>query len=190
MPKQCVFCIATSLSQAGQIVDHLKTANFSNTDVSALFADENTNRDFAHARSMKTPEGAATSAGAGGIVGGALGWIAGVGALAIPGAGPFIAAGPIMTALSGAAIGATAGVVAGGLIGLGITELQATRYEGKIKEGDILISVHTANSEETFRARDIFTRDGAQDICRTGEVSTPKPPSTERGPRPFQISTA
>jgi hypothetical protein len=174
MSKKSVFCIATSRNQANQIVERLKFANFSNNDISALFADKETNRDFAHEKNTKAPEGAVTGASTGGVVGGALGWIAGIGALAIPGVGPFIAAGPIIAALSGAAIGAAVGGVAGGLIGLGIPELEAKRYEGKIKDGNILISVHTDNSDEITRAKDIFTKAGAQDICTTGEASTPK----------------
>jgi len=174
MSKKSVFCIATSRNQADQIVDQLKNASFSNNDISALFADKETNRDFAHEKNTKAPEGAVTGAVAGGVALGALGWIAGIGALAIPGVGPFIAAGPIIAALSGAAIGATVGGVAGGLIGLGIPELEAKRYEGKIKEGNILISVHAENSAEITRAKDIFTKAGAQDICTTGEASTPK----------------
>ena len=128
MSKKSVFGIATSRNQAEQIVDQLKNANFSNNDISVLFPDKGTSRDFAHEKNTKAPEGAATGAGAGGMLGGALGWIAGIGALAIPGVGPFIAAGPIMAALSGAAIGAAAGGIAGGLIGLGIPELEAKRY--------------------------------------------------------------
>jgi hypothetical protein len=174
MSKKSIFCIATSRTQADQIVNQLKNANFSNNDISALFANKDTNRDFAHEKHTKAPEGAVTGAGTGGVVGGALGWIAGIGALAIPGVGPFIAAGPIIAALSGAAIGATVGGIAGGLIGLGIPELEAKRYEGKIKEGNILISVHTENSAEISRAKDIFTKAGAKDICTTGEASTPK----------------
>jgi hypothetical protein len=174
MSKKSVFCIATSRTQADQIVERLKFANFSNNDISALFADKETNRDFAHEKNTKAPEGAVTGASTGGVVGGALGWIAGIGALAIPGVGPFIAAGPIIAALSGAAIGAAVGGVAGGLIGLGIPELEAKRYEGKIKQGNILISVHTENSDEITRAKDIFTKAGAQDICTTGEAAAPK----------------
>lgn len=173
MSKKSVFCIATSRDQADQIVDHLKNANFSNNDISALFSDKDTSHDFAHEMNTKAPEGAVTGAGAGAAIGGALGWIAGIGALAIPGFGPFIAAGPIMAALSGTAIGATVGGIAGGLVGLGIPEIEARRYEGKLKEGNILISVHTENSEEITRAKDIFTKVGAQDICTTGESSTP-----------------
>ena len=175
MSKKSVFCIATSRDQADRIVDHLKNANFSNNDISALFPDKGTTRDFAHEKSTKAPEGAITGAGTGGVVGGALGWIAGIGALAIPGVGPFIAAGPIIAALSGAAIGAPVGGIAGGLIGLGIPELEAKRYEGKIKEGNILNSVHTENSDEISKAKDIFTKAGAQDICTTGEATPPKP---------------
>ena len=175
MSKKSVFCIATSRDQADRIVDQLKAANFSNNDISALFADKGTSHDFAHEKNTKAPEGAVTGAGTGGVIGGALGWIAGIGALAIPGVGPFIAAGPIIAALSGAAVGAAVGGIAGGLIGLGIPELEAKRYEGKLKDGNILISVHTENSEQINRAKDIFTRAGARDICTTGESSTPTP---------------
>jgi hypothetical protein len=189
MSKKSVFCIATSPNQADQIVDRLKVANFSNNDISALFADKGTTRDFAHEKHTKAPEGAATGAGTGGVVGGALGWIAGIGALAIPGVGPFIAAGPIMAALSGAAIGAAVGGIAGGLIGLGIPEMEAKRYEGKIKAGNILISVHTENSGDITRAKDIFAKAGAQDICTTGEASTPKADRAERPPEPAYSST-
>jgi hypothetical protein len=139
-----------------------------------LFPDKGTTRDFAHEKNTKAPEGAVTGAGTGGVIGGALGWIAGIGALAIPGVGPFIAAGPIMAALSGAAVGAAVGGIAGGLIGLGIPELEAKRYEGKVKAGNLLISVHTEDANEITRAKNIFTQAGAQDICATGEASTPK----------------
>ena len=174
MSKKSVFCLSTSREQADRIVNELKAANFSNNDISALFADKATSHDFAHEKNTKAPEGAVTGAGTGGVIGGALGWIAGIGALAIPGVGPFIAAGPIMAALSGAAIGAAVGGIAGGLIGLGIPELEAKRYEGKIKAGNILISVHVDSSEEIARAKEIFTKAGAQDICVAGEASALK----------------
>ena len=185
MSKKSVFCIATSRDQAERIVDQLKIANFSNNDISVLFADKGTSHDFAHEKNTKAPEGAVAGAGMGGVVGGALGWIAGIGALAIPGVGPFIAAGPIIAVLSGAAIGAAVGGIAGGLIGLGIPEIEAKRYEGKVKAGNILISVHTEDAGEIARAKDIFTQAGAQDICSTGEASVPKEnKATERGTRP------
>jgi len=174
MSKKSVFCIATSREQADRIVNELKNEKFSNNDISALFADKATSHDFAHEKHTKAPEGAATGAGAGGVIGGALGWIAGIGALAIPGVGPFIAAGPIMAALSGAAIGAAAGGIAGGLIGLGIPEMEAKRYEGKVKAGNILISVHTDNSEQIAQAKDVFNAAGAQDICSTSEATAGK----------------
>jgi len=173
-PEKSVFCITTSREQADHVVERLKTANFSNNDISVLFPDKGTTRDFAHEKNTKAPEGAVVGAGTGGVIGGALGWIAGIGALAIPGVGPFIAAGPIIAALSGAAVGAAVGGIAGGLIGLGIPEIEAKRYEGKVKAGNILISVHTEDSQEIARAKDIFTQTGAQDICSTGEASTPK----------------
>ncbi len=174
MSKKSVFCIATTRDQADTIVNHLKRANFSKNDISVLFPDKGTTRDFAHEKNTKAPEGAIAGAGTGGVIGGALGWIAGIGALAIPGVGPFIAAGPILAALSGAAVGATVGGITGGLIGLGIPEIEAKRYEGKVKAGNLLISVHTENSEEITRAKGIFTDSGAQDICATGEASTSK----------------
>ena len=124
MSQKSVFCIATTRGHADRIVDQLKAASFSNNDISVLFPDRGTTRDFAHEKNTKAPEGAVT----GGVIGGALGWIAGIGALAIPGVGPFIAAGPVMVALSGAAVGAAVGGIAGGLVGMGIPELEAKRF--------------------------------------------------------------
>lgn len=174
MSHTSVFCIATSRTQADLIVDRLKSASFSNSDISVLFPDKGDSRDFAHEKNTKAPEGAATGAGTGGVLGGTLGWIAGIGALAIPGVGPFIAAGPIMAALSGAAIGAAVGGIAGGLIGMGIPELEAKAYEGKVKQGNLLISVHTDNKEQVTKAKQIFEDCGAEDICSTAESSVPK----------------
>ena len=173
MSQKSVFCLATSRTQADEIVDQLKAANFSSNDISALFADQHTSHDFAHEKHTKAPEGAVAGAGTGGVIGGALGWIAGIGVLAIPGFGPFIAAGPVMAVLSGAAIGAAVGGIAGGLIGMGIPELEARRYEGKLQDGNILISVHTENAEEITQAEVIFARADAQDICTTGETAGP-----------------
>jgi len=184
MSKKSVFCIASTRNQADQIVDQLKSASFSNNDISVLFPDKGTTKDFAHEKNTKAPEGAVAGAGTGGAVGGALGWLVGIGALAIPGVGPFIAAGPILAALSGAAIGAAAGGIAGGLIGLGIPELEAKRYEGKVKEGNILLSVHTEDSEEIKRAKEIFAQTGAHDICTTGEASAPDAAKATTDARP------
>ncbi len=130
-------------------------------------------RDFAHEQNTKAPEGAATGAGTGGVLGGVFGWLVGIGSLAIPGVGPFIAAGPIMAALAGAGVGAAVGGLSGALIGLGIPEYEAKQYEGKIKEGNILISVHSENSDEVKRAKEIFEHAGAHDISSTGEESVP-----------------
>jgi hypothetical protein len=178
-----VFCITTTETQAANIVSRLQSAGFSNNDISVLFPDKGTSRDFAHEKNTKAPEGAATGATAGGVVGGALGVLAGIGLLAIPGLGPFIAAGPIMAGLSGIAAGATVGGIAGALIGLGIPELEAKRYEGKIKGGNILISAHAENSDQVKRAKEVFEAAGATDISTGGEANVPKVetrPSTER----------
>jgi len=170
MSKKSVICIATSRVQAEVIVDKLKNAGFSNNDISALFPDKTGTRDFAHEKGTKAPEGAATGAGSGAVLGGALGWLAGIGAIAIPGVGPFIAAGPIVAALSGAAVGGAVGGVAGGLIGLGIPEYEAKRYEGKVRQGNILLSVHTDDSHEVKCAKEIFEETNAQDISTVGEA--------------------
>lgn len=174
MSHQSVVCLATSRAQAELIVDDLRLEGFTSNDISALFADHGTSRDFAHEKHTKAPEGAAAGASTGGAVGGALGWLAGIGMLAIPGVGPFVAAGPVLAALSGAAIGATVGGIAGSLIGLGIPEIEARRYEGKLREGNILIAVHTEDSNDIARAKKIFERAEASDICTTSEKSTPR----------------
>ena len=173
MSDKSVFCIATSRDQADQIVDRLKSSGFFTNDISAMFADTHTSRDFAHEKHTKAPEGALAGAGTGGALGGALGWMLGMGSLGVLGMGPFVAAGPIMAALSGAAIGATVGSIAGGLIGLGIPEIEAKRYEGKLKSGNILLSVHTENADQVALAKDIFAALGAQDVCTTREAPPP-----------------
>jgi hypothetical protein len=167
-----VFCISSSVTQATSIVNQLKAAGFSENDISALLPDKSGTRDFAHEQHTKAPEGAITGASTGGVLGAVAGLLAGIGALAIPGVGPFIAAGPIMAALSGGALGAAVGGITGALIGMGIPELEAKRYEGKVKDGNILISAHAENSDEVRRAKEIFERAGATDIT-TGSESTP-----------------
>ena len=169
MAKKSVFCLARDEAQAARIVEDLKSAGFSNNDISALLPDKGSTREFAHEKGTKAPEGAVTGAGTGGVLGGVLGWLVGIGALAIPGLGPFIAAGPIMAALSGAAVGATAGGVVGALVGMGIPEYEAKRYEARLREGRILLSVHAENSDQIRRAKEIFERAGAEDIASAGE---------------------
>ena len=167
-----IFCIAANELQANRIIDDLRVAGFSGNDISVLFPDKSSTKNFAHEKNTKAPEGAVGGARAGVVVGATLGWLAGIGSLAIPGLGPFIAAGPIMAALSGAGVGGVVGGVAGGLIGLGVPEIEAKRYEGRVKNGNLLISVHSDNSEETKRAKEIFEQAGAEDICTAGESST------------------
>ena len=178
--SKAVFCIAASEAQATQIIDELKAAGFAADNISVLFPDKDSTRNFAHEKNTKAPEGAAAGAGTGAAVGGTLGWLAGIGLLAIPGVGPFIAAGPIMAALGGAAIGGTVGGLTGALVGLGIPELEAKRYEGRIKDGNLLISAHSEDSEETSRAKEIFERAGADDIASAGESEVPKEQRLDR----------
>jgi hypothetical protein len=178
MADKAVFGVAKTESQAVMIADNLRAAGFSANDISVLFPDKKGTKDFAHEQHTKAPEGATAGAGGGAILGGAFGWIVGIGALAIPGLGPFIAAGPIMAALAGAAGGAAIGGITGALVGMGIPEYEAKRYEGKIKDGNILMSVHTDDSKERARAKEIFDKGGAEDISYTGEASVPKDQKT------------
>ena len=168
--KRSALCLVDTEAQADAVAAKLKSAGFSDNDISVLFPDKGSTRDFAHKKETKMPEGATVGASTGGVVGGTIGLLAGIGALAIPGLGPFIAAGPIMAALSGGAIGAGVGGLTGALVGLGIPEYEAKRYEGKVKEGGILISVHSESADETNRAKDIFKQEGAHDISSTGET--------------------
>ena len=184
MSKTSVIAIATSSNQAELIVDQLRAAGFSGNDISVLFPDKRSGKDFAHEKHTKAPEGATVGGTAGGVVGGALGWLAGIGLLAIPGVGPLIAAGPIMAALSGAAVGGLVGGIAGALVGLGVPEFEAKRYEGRIRAGNILISVHTEKHEEVSRVKEIFKNGGATDISATGESSVPSAKSQNRQDRP------
>jgi len=167
-----VFGIYSSYATVEGGVDALRAAGFSNADISVLFPESAGSRDFAHEKNTKAPEGATTGAGTGIVLGGAMGWLLGIGALAIPGLGPFIAAGPIMAALAGAGVGGTVGGVAGALIGMGIPEYEAKRYEGRVKDGGILLSVHSDNSDWTKRAKEILKHTGAQDISSTGEAGS------------------
>ena len=172
--SKAVFCLARDREHASSIVDQLKNAGFPNTDISVLMSDKRDSREFAHEKETKAPEGAVTGAVTGGAVGGVLGWLLGIGALSIPGLGPFIAAGPIMAALSGTAVGAAAGGITGALIGMGIPEYEAKRYEQNVKEGKVLVSVHADDSEEVHRAKEIFERAGAEDISTAEEEGSAK----------------
>src|SRR6201990_858673 len=156
MSKTSIFGIVKTHAQAEQIVEGLQRAGFPASEISVLLPDNEGKHDIGHVKATKAPEGATTGAATGAGTGGVLGLLAGIGALAIPGVGPFIAAGPIMAALSGAAVGGTTGGIVGGLIGLGIPEIEAKRYEEKLKSGNYLIAVHTHDSDEEKRAKEIF----------------------------------
>ena len=170
MANKAVFGLYSRRQQVENAVDELKAQSFRNTDVSVLFSENVGTKDFAHEKGTKAPEGVATGATSGAVVGGALGWLAGIGAIVIPGIGPLIAAGPIIGALTGLGVGGTVGGIAGGLIGLGIPEYEAKRYEGRIKEGNILLSVHADDSEWTNKAERILKDTGADNISSTSEA--------------------
>jgi len=181
--NMAVFGIYRDRQHAEQAVDALPAAGFRNSDVSVLLPDNVGTKDFAHEKNTKLPEGAATGGASGAALGGALGWLAGIGALAIPGVGPFIAAGPIMGALAGAGVGGAVGGLVGALVGMGIPEYEAKRYEGRVREGGILLSVHADNSDWVKRAKEILKQTGAEDISSTGEASADYAKSDKPMPR-------
>jgi len=172
--KKAVIGIVDSREKAERTVEQLRSSGFGVEDISVLFPDKRGTQDFAHEQHTKAPEGALAGVGTGGVLGGTLGLLAGIGALAIPGLGPLIAAGPIMAALSGVAAGAAVGGLTGALIGMGIPEIEAKLYEGKLRSGNILIAVHTESAEARKTADDIFRRMGARDVSTTSEASVPR----------------
>jgi hypothetical protein len=165
-----VFGIYKSGLQAEHAVNQLVAAKFSGNDISVLLPDSPSTRQFAHEKNTKAPEGATTGVASGGVVGGAIGLLAGIGALAIPGVGPLIAAGPIMAALAGVGVGGAVGGLIGALVGMGIPEFEAKRYEGRVKDGGVLLSVHCDTSEDIKRAEAVLKASGAEDISSTGET--------------------
>jgi hypothetical protein len=173
--KTAVFGIYHDRTQAELSVDRLLEAGFSNDDISVLLPDNQGSKDFAHEKNTKAPEGTTAGVATGGAIGGTLGLLAGIGALAIPGVGPFIAAGPIMAALAGLGVGGAVGGLIGALVGMGIPEYEAKRYEGRIKEGGVLLSVHCDTSEEITRSKDLLKHTGAQDISSSGEAGADYP---------------
>ncbi len=175
--NKSVFGIYKSRAQAEMAVDSLLAAGFSNNDISVLLPDLKGTRDFAHEKATKAPEGTTTGVAAGGVIGGTLGLLAGIGMLAIPGIGPFIAAGPIMGSLAGLGVGGAVGGLIGALVGMGIPEYEAKRYEGRVKEGGVLLSVHCDTSDEITRAEGLLKGTGAEDISSAGETSVEVPAS-------------
>jgi hypothetical protein len=176
LKKTAVFGIYHTRDQAERGVDDLLKANFSHDDVSVLLPDnERGTKDFAHEKHTKAPEGATAGVATGGAVGGTLGLLAGIGALAIPGVGPLIAAGPIMAALAGLGAGGAVGGIIGALVGMGIPEYEAKRYEGRIKEGGVLLSVHCDTSDQIALAKELLKQTGAKDISSTGEAGADPP---------------
>ena len=164
-----VFGVYRDRTHVEQGVDALLNSGFRSEDISVLLPENIGTKEFAHEKNTKAPEGTATGAGTGAVVGGTLGLLAGIGALAIPGLGPFIAAGPIMGALAGIGTGGVVGGIIGALIGMGIPEYEAKRYEGMIKQGKVLLSVHCDNSDWVKRAKDVLETSGAEDISSSGE---------------------
>jgi hypothetical protein len=169
-----VFGIYPSVEEAERAIDTLIAAGFGSSDISVLLPDTPSTKEFAHQKGTKAPEGATAGATTGGVIGGTLGVLAGIGALAIPGLGPFIAAGPIMAALAGLGVGGAVGGLVGALVGMGIPEYEAKRYEGRVKGGGTLLSVHCDTPEQISRAKDMLKGTGADDIASTSESSSPR----------------
>ena len=172
MANTSVFGILPTRSAIEEAAGQLRAQGFRATDISVLLPDNPGSKDLVHEKATKAPEGAATGAGSGAAIGATLGWLAAVGTIAVPGIGPLIAAGPIVAALAGAGAGGAVGGVTGALVGFGIPEYEAKRYEGRVKDGGILLSVHADNSEWTRKAKDILEDMGAKDVSSSGEASS------------------
>ena len=181
--KTAVFGIFKSAVQAEETVDRLRAAGFMNDDISVLLPDMASSKDFAHKKDTKAPEGTTAGAVAGGAIGGTLGLLAGIGSIAIPGVGPFIAAGPIMGALAGIGSGGVVGGLIGALVGMGIPEYEAKRFEGRLKDGGVLLSVHCNTSQQITLAKDVLTQSGAQDVSSAGEAGSETLTSRPMGAR-------
>src|SRR5215467_9564073 len=179
--RTAVFGIYPTTADAEQAVGALVVEGFSNSDISVLLPDKQGSRDFAHEKHTKAPEGTTTGATAGGVIGGALGLLAGIGAIAIPGLGPFIAAGPIMGALAGVGAGGAVGGLIGALTGMGVPEYEAKRYEGRVRNGGVLLSVHCDTSQQITRAKEVLKRTGADDVATSSEEAVGTGSDTRRG---------
>jgi hypothetical protein len=170
--KVAVFGIYSTRNAAENATDTLVEAGFPVSDISVLLPESlGGPKEMGTEKATKAPEGAAAGVTTGGIIGGTLGLLAGVGLLAIPGLGPFIAAGPIMAGLAGLGVGGAVGGITGALIGMGIPEFEAKRYEGRLQKGGILLSVHCDTSDQVKRAKEIVERTGGEDVSSTGESS-------------------
>jgi hypothetical protein len=166
------FGLYSDRTQVEKAIGALLAARFRNEDISVLFPDNTGTKDFAHEKNTKAPEGVTVGVGAGGAIGGTLGLLVGIGALAVPGLGLFIAAGPIMSALAGMGVGGAVGGLAGALVGMGIPEYEAKRYDGRVRAGGVLMSVHCDSSEWVGRAKEILKHTGAEDIASAGEAAS------------------
>jgi hypothetical protein len=168
--KTAVFGIYKSSAQAERAVDHISAAGFSRNDISVLLPDVQSTKEFAHVKNTKAPEGTTAGVATGGVLGGTLGLLVGIGALVIPGLGPFIAAGPIMASLAGLGVGGAVGGLIGALVGMGMPEYEAKRYEGRLKDGGVLLSVHCDTSDQISKAKDLLKQAGGEDIASSGEA--------------------
>jgi len=173
--KKAVMCLVESREEAERIVSQLRSIGFSPHDVSVLFPERQSTKEFAIEHNTKAPEAAVVGASTGTVIGGTIGLLAGIGALAIPGVGLFLAAGPLMAALGGVALGAGVGGIAGALVGMGIPEVQAKKYEAKVRAGHLLIAVHSEDPGNRARAEEIFQRSRADEISTLNEGALPRP---------------
>jgi hypothetical protein len=178
--NKAVFGIYASTAQAESAVNALIPAGFASEDVSVLMPDQQSTREFAHHKDTKAPEGATAGVTTGGVIGGTLGVLVGLGSLAIPGLGPLLAAGPIVAGLAGLGAGGAVGGLIGALVGMGIPEYEAKRYEGRVRDGGVLLSVHCETAGEVLRAKEVLKSTGATDIAASGESAAAATPNSTR----------
>jgi hypothetical protein len=166
-----VFAIFKTRDQVERVIGALRQGGFRAADISVLLPENIGNKEMGTEKNTKSPEGATAGGATGALAGGVLGWLTGIGALAIPGVGPFIAAGPIMAALAGMGAGAVLGGATGALVGLGMPEYEAKRYDGLVRQGGILVSVHCDDGDWADRAKNLLEQHGAEDVSSTSEAS-------------------
>jgi hypothetical protein len=188
--NRAVFGIYSTTAETERAVNALLQSGFSSQDVSVLMPDQQSTREFAVHKDTKAPEGATAGATTGGVIGGALGILVGLGSLAIPGVGPFIAAGPLVAGLAGLGAGGAVGGLIGALAGMGIPEYEARRYEGRVKDGGVLLSVHCETPGEVLRAKEVLKTTGAADIASSTESAGVRAPEKDTAPRPGAGSAA
>jgi len=175
-PCTAIYGIFVTPSSLEAAVDALTSAGISLNGLSLLMSDKGGWQDFTSGGAAKHSDPSAPGAGVGGALGGLVGLLVGLGALVIPGAGPLVAAGPMMASLAGLTVGGALGGLVSALVDLGLPEYEAKLYDGRLKDGAVLLSVHCLSIGQVDTAKDVLKANGAEDLASSGEeeIDTPR----------------